>query len=142
MHRHGWWQALLVLACVLLIALLSNGQWSLLQILLIVPAYLIGRRSASMQPALLGFGLGVIGQLIIWYLGEPADYLSQWFTSVLSDFVILLLPWWLGRTLQLRETRRRHEATVIADLARARERTRSEERRVGKECRSRWSPYH
>ena len=30
---------------------------------------------------------------------------------------------------------------VIADLLK-REGTRSEERRVGKECRSRWSPYH
>ena len=124
MHRHGWWQALLVLACVLLIALLSGGQGSFLQILLVVPAYLIGRRWASMQPVLLGFGLGVVGQLVIWFLGEPADYLSQWFTSVLSDFVFLLLPWWLGRTLQQRETRRRQEAAVIADLARARERTR------------------
>ena len=27
-------------------------------------------------------------------------------------------------------------------LAREKELTRSEERRVGKECRSRWSPYH
>src|SRR5699024_41486 len=124
MHRHGWWQALLVLACVLLIALISGGQWSFLQILLVVPAYLIGRRWAAVQPALLGFGLGIVGQLVIWFLGEPADYLAQWFTSVLSDFVLLLMPWWLGRTLQLRETRRRQEAAVIADLARARERTR------------------
>ena len=30
----------------------------------------------------------------------------------------------------------------IADLFKARETARSEERRVGKECRSRWSPYH
>ena len=29
--------------------------------------------------------------------------------------------------------------TVLAELKRG---TRSEERRVGKECRSRWSPYH
>ena len=65
MHRHGWWQALLVLACVLLIALLSGGQGSFLQILLVVAAYLIGRRWASMQPVLLGFGLGVVGQLVI-----------------------------------------------------------------------------
>ena len=28
------------------------------------------------------------------------------------------------------------------DAARAEKRARSEERRVGKECRSRWSPYH
>ena len=30
----------------------------------------------------------------------------------------------------------------VTDLARTAGRTRSEERRVGKECRSRWSPYH
>ena len=33
------------------------------------------------------------------------------------------------------------ERNLIADLATIRE-NRSEERRVGKECRSRWSPYH
>src|SRR5699024_12034947 len=62
--------------------------------------------------------------LVTWFLAEPADHVPQWFTSVLSDFVSLLLPWWLGRTLQQREARRRQEAAVIADLARARERTR------------------
>ena len=54
-----------------------------------------------------------------------------------------------GRAAALRprldEAERRAEATAAAlvtaqaDLASAR---RSEERRVGKECRSRWSPYH
>src|SRR5699024_7050675 len=107
-----------------LIALISGGQWSFLQILLVVPAYLIGRRWAAVQPALLGFGLGIVGQLVIWFLGEPADYLSQWFTSVLSDFVLLPRPWCVARTAQLRESRRRQGAAVIADLARARERTR------------------
>ena len=32
--------------------------------------------------------------------------------------------------------------TLIAELAMLERTTRSEERRVGKECRSRWSPYH
>ena len=31
---------------------------------------------------------------------------------------------------------------VVALISIALKRTRSEERRVGKECRSRWSPYH
>src|SRR5699024_4929028 len=123
MHSLVGLRALLFIEFVLLIALLSGVQGSFLQILLVVPAYLIGRRWASMQPVLLGFGLGVVGQLVIWFLGEPADYLSQWFSSVLSDFVFHLLPWWLGRTLQQQETRRRQEAAVIADFARARERT-------------------
>ena len=35
-----------------------------------------------------------------------------------------------------------HEGKRAIDHAQANELTRSEERRVGKECRSRWSPYH
>src|ERR1044072_9172893 len=34
------------------------------------------------------------------------------------------------------------DGAELADRAGERERHRSEERRVGKECRSRWSPYH
>ena len=32
--------------------------------------------------------------------------------------------------------------TKIQDIVRSEQSARSEERRVGKECRSRWSPYH
>src|SRR5256884_3076690 len=35
-----------------------------------------------------------------------------------------------------------HVAIIVSDMAAAYARLRSEERRVGKECRSRWSPYH
>src|SRR5256885_4044818 len=34
------------------------------------------------------------------------------------------------------------DALSVAHLTQAQHGTRSEERRVGKECRSRWSPYH
>ena len=34
------------------------------------------------------------------------------------------------------------EIQVLKGLEAVRKRPRSEERRVGKECRSRWSPYH
>ena len=34
------------------------------------------------------------------------------------------------------------EVLTVTGSARERSRSRSEERRVGKECRSRWSPYH
>ena len=37
---------------------------------------------------------------------------------------------------------RRIKAAGLAPRSRLRDRVRSEERRVGKECRSRWSPYH
>ena len=44
----------------------------------------------------------------------------------------------IHREIQLDELKR-----LQADMqASARDTTRSEERRVGKECRSRWSPYH
>ena len=35
-----------------------------------------------------------------------------------------------------------HQAGLVAELGLGRSGDRSEERRVGKECRSRWSPYH
>ena len=36
----------------------------------------------------------------------------------------------------------RHELLTLADDPTVKLEVRSEERRVGKECRSRWSPYH
>ena len=40
------------------------------------------------------------------------------------------------------EARQRHQTSPVVTAALGRLLTRSEERRVGKECRSRWSPYH
>src|SRR2546422_3461711 len=48
--------------------------------------------------------------------------------------------WWIGAGR--RGVRRREGSAVPAAGRVARRRVRSEERRVGKECRSRWSPYH
>ena len=45
-----------------------------------------------------------------------------------ESYPLTFLPYLLGDTRALPEARR--------------QRSRSEERRVGKECRSRWSPYH
>src|SRR3712207_5718032 len=47
--------------------------------------------------------------------------------------------WYLA---DLGETRSEHELTRFLDGVDAVVHLRSEERRVGKECRSRWSPYH
>ena len=55
-------------------------------------------------------------------------------TNEMKDFV------------SLRENKFKSQTETIADLIAENENikiiTRSEERRVGKECRSRWSPYH
>ena len=45
-------------------------------------------------------------------------------------------------TLPSRSTADRDQLTEQIDQAERRWQARSEERRVGKECRSRWSPYH
>ena len=42
----------------------------------------------------------------------------------------------------IHEDEKKHPAMIIAPGGAYREVSRSEERRVGKECRSRWSPYH
>ena len=69
--------------------------------------------------------------------------LSPWNMFINADIVVQavmvglafasLVTWtiWLAKTIELRR-----KTTT------ARKRLRSEERRVGKECRSRWSPYH
>ena len=46
------------------------------------------------------------------------------------------------RFISLLENHPWFEVTTIAASPRSAGKTRSEERRVGKECRSRWSPYH
>jgi hypothetical protein len=47
-----------------------------------------------------------------------------------------------GRAVLLQERAALNELDFVAALGPVPEEVRSEERRVGKECRSRWSPYH
>ena len=47
-----------------------------------------------------------------------------------------------GFSLRVKEMADYHEETIAYFSALAAKYSRSEERRVGKECRSRWSPYH
>ena len=56
-------------------------------------------------------------------LGSALGYISVLFDPWVASGVILLIVWLLSQMLLLSWAR-------------------SEERRVGKECRSRWSPYH
>ena len=48
----------------------------------------------------------------------------------------------LEQSMEMLESQRRAIQEKIARLTTIQHRIRSEERRVGKECRSRWSPYH
>ena len=70
---------------------------------------------------------------IVLYLCEP----SLWFTSLFND------KGFSGKIYAVNI----HDIIFTEDASLSREGyrlavTRSEERRVGKECRSRWSPYH
>src|SRR5204862_5502560 len=58
-------------------------------------------------------------------------------SSDLNLFLVLMLPLlvWLTPDLRIKKSLLKCNWTI-------RKRLRSEERRVGKECRSRWSPYH
>src|SRR5256886_15576801 len=77
-----------------------------------------GRRSGILVPR---FGLNDLVRPTRNYQRHMSG-LGYYF--VVNDYVDLLVSgdWYAGRYMSLR--------------------TRSEERRVGKECRSRWSPYH
>ena len=58
--------------------------------------------------------------------------------SVLFMIVMLVLPLFSVITNSLSEGFKFYVSSISTEYVRSR----SEERRVGKECRSRWSPYH
>ncbi len=124
MMRHEWWRPVGLVACAVIVTLLVGGPGAFLLALLVAPAFLIGRRSADLRPALIAFGAALLIQLLAAWMREPGSVLSEWIGYLLPDFVVILLPWWIGRTLQLRELRRSKEEAIIADLARTRERAR------------------
>src|SRR5688572_31698019 len=65
----------------------------------------------------------------------------DWSSDVCSSDLAAVAVRMSARSRSARRGRERGRAAVAADRAR-RPGARSEERRVGKECRSRWSPYH
>ncbi len=68
---------------------------------------------------------------------------KEWFLELLLDHVMLagtaiLLAGSIGLALGILINQYQKSAQLVLSLVNMR----SEERRVGKECRSRWSPYH
>src|SRR2546422_6979780 len=92
----------------------------------------------------------------VMLLNEATGIKSEFTTSNTGDYLLLkLIPGKYdvtveasgfktastkGLTLQVDQTLRQDFALEVGAVSQ--EVTRSEERRVGKECRSRWSPYH
>src|SRR2546423_14956676 len=91
------------------------------------------------------------GEVIV---GMEASGYSEWFEPMLQELGHQV---WIGNATEIRRRARsrqktdRRDAELLLDLllkgefpriSRPSRESRSEERRVGKECRSRWSPYH
>ena len=75
-----------------------------------------------------------------WYAGRAATMSPRemvWRAKKMGEMVIRRDVW-----LEPIDSRMLRRPVADWDALRQRFRDRSEERRVGKECRSRWSPYH
>ena|SRR5260221_12119338 len=102
--------------------------------LLTIPAFLSGFGAQQMIK-----GPGVSDALISRH--EGSALLSLWFMELTGALALIGL--WQSQTTA-RPSRWNVTAVLLFSLLTVglMARTRSEERRVGKECRSRWSPYH
>ena len=84
--------------------------------------------------------------MISEYLGFDSDYIILGLAGVVIILLILIII----NMVQTGKLKKRYKVFMSGKTAKSLEDTiikrldevRSEERRVGKECRSRWSPYH
>src|SRR2546425_11488010 len=101
---------------------------------------------AKVEGGLVGWLAGVRDPLPRLLLQRPSEFFGEWVVWLARTH--WLLPLLLAPGLILAGIRRGRPlglpalALVAHPLAMALLAPRSEERRVGKECRSRWSPYH
>src|SRR5436190_18064132 len=73
------------------------------------------------------------GQIYPVFCLEPSDH------TCFADSRCGLQGFWADVARAVQQV---FEQTTVADLAARHQKMRSEERRVGKECRARWEPYH
>ena len=132
--RHPWWPiGLLVLAGALVLGAVGVSDRAVLGIVLVAAGLAFAwRRGGSFRAdAPLSYGgiaiAGIGAVLLFGAGGAPARVLAP---GAVAGGLLLVGGPWLWRLALERDAER---------SARIR---RSEERRVGKECRSRWSPYH
>ncbi|TDE95788.1 hypothetical protein EXU48_05865 [Occultella glacieicola] len=103
----------------------GSGNLALLLVPAVVAgAFLVGRRMRSFRIALVAFGAGALVNLFLVWLRNPDSFLSDWLVSLLGQFLGVILPWWVGRYLWLREEQRLRLQEIVSDQARLRERAR------------------
>ena len=95
---------------------------------------------------LLGFSGGIDSFAAVGLLQAAGYHVTALTLDMRGDSALLekarLRAGALGIPWRMRSVRERFEREVVDYFTDSYFRGRSEERRVGKECRSRWSPYH
>ena len=111
--------------------------------------YVIGIRSCSPLASFLSFYLNLICENVTAVNTNSSSEIFEQLIRVSEDDVVIGIsfPRYSMRTLKALEFASNRKATVITLTDSVHSpmtlySSRSEERRVGKECRSRWSPYH
>ena len=87
-------------------------------------------------------GMIVVGILVILIIAVSIFVKSFLTSDRLKGMILPQAEAVTGRKINLDEIHVSLFKGIVAKGLSVKERDRSEERRVGKECRSRWSPYH
>ena len=124
-HRRAdlLWALLLILATAPALAEVLSTDAGWLSLVMVVLAYPVGRRMASLSPALWVFVAVTFAGLALAFLRSP-DPVSAWLSVVMAEFLAAVLPWWAGRFRRLRAEQRERERGIVAERARMRERAR------------------
>src|SRR2546423_7100603 len=95
------------------------------------------KEAVKMDRRLVEYDTKRVTELAYFFFFQAEDGIRD---KLVTGVQTCALPIWRSRPL-MRPSRRSRPTRCSASTTLAR-RARSEERRVGKECRSRWSPYH
>ena len=101
-----------------------------------VPAWLAIPLMTLMVLGLVAFALTI---------GDPNRWQDLFLPAIMGSFLLFAMVYWLVHLGQVEKALRQAEEkyrSIYENSVEGIFQTRSEERRVGKECRSRWSPYH
>ena len=91
---------------------------------------------------LVGVSAVAAAALLLSLVVPPDARTGLWLATALALIVQGPLGWWVVRAIGTERLQLVWAIGIAARFALVAACGRSEERRVGKECRSRWSPYH
>lgn len=86
--------------------------------------YLVGRHMPRMLPAVASFVAVLLVSLPVSYVVPGGESLSGWLVTVFFVLLVVVVPWWVGRSGWLRAEQRISDAAIRAEHAQAEERAR------------------